>query len=111
MAFKLLPNTVYKTNQSHLGTIVFQAVGGDAQLVGTNVMKYNVTNGERRVVIPNFDELINISDDNIPQDTVNPMTGLTEWIGFTGDDTVVWVNTGIDEKITPAAPAEEIVNP
>ena len=111
MAFKLLPNKVYKTNQSHLGTIVFQAVGGDAQLVGTNVMKYNVTNDQRRVVIPDFDELISISDDLIPQDTVNPMTGLTEWIGFTGDDTVLWVNTGIDEKITPAEPAEEIVNP
>lgn len=111
MAFKLLPNKVYKTNQSNLGTIVFQAVGGDAQLKGTNITKYNVTDNRRRIVIPSFDDLIDITDDLIPQNTVNPMTGLTEWIGFTGDDTILWVNGGIDERITPAESAEEIVNP
>lgn len=109
MAFKLLPNKVYKTNQSTLGVIVFQPVGGDVQLKGTNVTKYDVTDGKKRIMTPSFDDLITITDDMMTADTVNPMTSLTSWIGFEGDDAVVWVNTGIDTNVTPADDGEEIV--
>jgi len=112
MSFKLAPNKVYKTKSRNLGVVVFQPVGGDIQLMGTNVCKYNVTDGKRRLVKPDFDDLITITDDMMTADTVNPMTSLTEWIGFTGDDeTEVWLNDGIDETVTPAEPFEEIVDP
>lgn len=109
MAFKLLPNKVYKTNQSNLGVVVFQPVGGDIQLVGTNVTKFNITDGKRRIVKPNFEDLITITDDMMSADTVNPMTCLTSWIGFTGDDeSCVWINGGIDTTVTPAEEGELI---
>lgn len=103
MGFCLKPGKVYKTNQSNLGVVIFQPKGGDIQLYGTNVTKYANENGKKRIIIPSFDDLILIWDDLMQEDTVNPMNCLTTFIGFTSEceDAEVWVNTGIDETVTP----------
>lgn len=103
MGFKLEQNKVYATNPTNLGTISFQPVNGNAQLYGTNVTRYSSKNGEKRIVVPSFDELVLIWDDWLQKDTVNPMTALTSFIGFKSDnpETELWVNGGIDIKITP----------
>jgi hypothetical protein len=106
MAFKLLPNKVYKTDPSTIGVVVFQPVGGDIQLKGTNVVKYKETNNSKKIIVPSLDDLITITDDMMAADTVNPMTCLTTWIAFEGDDAVVWVNGGIDITVTPADSGE-----
>ena len=43
MSFCLLPNKVYATNPTHMGTVIAQAVHGNALLYGTNVKKYKKT--------------------------------------------------------------------
>lgn len=103
MGFRLFPNRVYATNATNLGVVIFQPVGGNIQLYGTNITKYDSTNGKKRIIIPEFEELILIWDDWMQKDTVNPMNCLTSWIGFKSDnpDTEVWVNAGINETITP----------
>ena len=102
MGFCLKPDTVYKTNLTPLGVIVIQPVGGNIQLYGTNVTLYDSSNGGKKLIIPEFKDLIIIWDDWIQKDTVNPMNCLTTFIGFKADkpDTVVWVNEGIDIKNT-----------
>ena len=104
MSFCLLPNTVYKTNPTDIGTVIFQAVGGNINLFGTNVTKYKkLEDGKVRLIIPEFNELIPIWDDIILQDTVVPMSCLADWIGYTSDnpDTRLWLNMGINTRITP----------
>ena len=104
MSFCLLPNTVYKTNPTDIGTVIFQAVGGNINLFGTNVTKYKkLDDGKVRLLIPEFNELIPIWDDIILQDTVVPMSCLVDWIGYTSDnpDTRLWLNMGINTRITP----------
>ena len=103
MSFRLLPNTVYKTNPTNIGTVIFQAVNGDVHLFGSNVTRYKRSkDGKVRVIIPEFNDLISIWDDTIIKDTVVPMSCLTDWIGFTAenDNVELWLNLGIDTKIT-----------
>ena len=105
MGHCLKPNTVYMTNPKHLGVVIFQPVNGNIQLFGTNVIHYNNIKGKKEVIIPSFDELICITEDWMMKDTVNPMTGLTNFIGFITDnpETEIWINnTGaINETKTP----------
>lgn len=103
MGFRLFPNKVYATQATNLGVVIFQPVGGNIQLYGTNITKYDSSNGRKKVIIPKFEELIKITDDVMAKDTVNPMNCLTSWIGFTSDTpgTEVWINAGINETITP----------
>lgn len=103
MGCRLLPNKVYATNATNLGNVIMQAVNGDIQLYGTNITKYSSINGKKKIIIPKFEELIIIWDDLIQKNTVNPMNCLTSWIGFTSTEPTaeVWVNTGINENITP----------
>lgn len=105
MGYCLKPNIVYMTNPKHLGSVIFQPVNGNIQLFGTNIVKYDSTNGRKDVIIPPFEELICITEDWMLKDTVNPMTALTNFIGFLSDnpDTEIWVNnTGvINETKTP----------
>ena len=105
MGFKLLPGKVYATNPTHTGITIFQIVGGDVQLFGTNITKYSNKNGDKRILVPEFEDLIVIWDDVMQMDTVNPMSCLTTWIGYKAVDPLdpveVWVNAGINERITP----------
>jgi len=103
MSFCLLPNKVYKTNPTNIGTVIFQAVNGNVNLYGTNVTKYKkLADGKVRLIIPEFSELIPIWDDLILQNTVVPMSCLCDWIGFISDnpDTRLWLNLGINTRIT-----------
>lgn len=104
MGYCLKPNIVYATNETNLGTVIFQPVNGDIQLYGTNVTKYSNVDGKKRLIIPEFNELIKIWDDLMQKDTVNPMNSLVSFIGFTSEnpEAEVWVNTGINNKVTPA---------
>lgn len=103
MGFKLLPNRVYATNPTNLGTISFQPVNGNAQLYGTNVTKYKNVNGDKLLIIPDFSELIIIYDDWMHKDTVHPMSALTSFIGFKSDNpnAELWISSGIDVRVTP----------
>lgn len=103
MGFRLLPNKVYATKQTNLGNVIFQPVGGNIQLYGSNITRYSNENGNKKIIIPKFEELIQIWDDEMIENTVNPMNCLTSWIGFTSnnENTEVWVNAGINENITP----------
>jgi hypothetical protein len=103
VGFCLKPNTVYMTIPTPLGVTVFQPMGGDIQLFGTNVTRYSNKDGNKRIIVPDFDELILIWDDWMQDKTVNPMNTLTTFIGFKSKnpDAVVWVNNGIEVKVTP----------
>lgn len=103
MGFRLLPNKVYATKQTTIGNVIFQPVGGKIRLYGSNITKYSNINGNKKIIIPKFEELISIWDDEMLENTVNPMNCLTAWIGFTAENenVEVWVNAGINERITP----------
>lgn len=103
MSFRLLPNKVYATNPTHVGTIIFQAVNGNAELFGTNVTHYTKNDNKQRIIIPNFNELLPIWDDLILKDHFVPMTCLTAWIGFKTKEegTELWLNQGINIRLTP----------
>jgi hypothetical protein len=105
MSFCLLPNKVYATNPTHMGTVIAQAVNGNALLYGTNVKKYKrMTDGKVRIIIPDFSELHVIRDDLLLMNTFQPLTCLTSFIGFITKEegTELWLNLGIDIKLTPA---------
>ena len=105
MSFCLFPNKVYATNLTNLGQVIAQAVNGNALLYGTNVKKYKRTpDGKVRIIIPDFSELAVIRDDLILQDTFQPLACLTSFIGFMTKEegTELWLNSGIDIKLTPA---------
>nr|DAP54573.1 MAG TPA: PTH2-tRNA hydrolase, type 2 (PTH2) [Caudoviricetes sp.] len=105
MSFCLLPNKVYATNPTHMGTVIAQAVHGNVLLYGTNVKKYKKTSdGKVRVIIPNFSEMAVIRDDLLLENTFQPLTCLTSFIGFITKEegTELWLNLGIDIKLTPA---------
>ena len=105
MSFCLLPNKVYATNPTHMGTVIAQAIHGNALLYGTNVKKYKKTSdGKVRVIIPNFSEMAVIHDDLLLENTFQPLTCLTSFIGFITKEegTELWLNLGIDIKLTPA---------
>ena len=104
MSFCLLPHKVYATNPTHMGTVIAQAVHGNALLYGTNVKKYKKTSdGKVRVIIPDFSEMAIIRDDLLLENTFQPLTCLTSFIGFTilEEKTELWLNLGIDIKLTP----------
>ena len=74
-------------------------------LYGTNVKKYKKTSdGKVRVIIPDFSEMAIIRDDLLLENTFQPLTCLTSFIGFTTlkEKTELWLNLGIDIKLTPA---------
>ena len=105
MSFCLLPNKVYATNPTPMGTVIAQAVNGNALLYGTNIKKYKRTSDVKvRVIIPDFSEMKIIRDDLLLQDTFQPLTCLTSFIGFITKEKVteLWLNLGIDIKLTPA---------
>ena len=105
MSFCLFPNKVYATNPTHMGTVIAQAVKGNALLYGTNVKKYKrMQDGKVRVIIPDFSEMAIIRDDLLLENTFQPLTCLTSFIGFETKEegTELWLNLGIDVKLTPA---------
>lgn len=105
MSYRLLPKQVYLTKQTNLGIMVFQPVNGDTQLYGSNVVKYHVNKltGKKTLIKPKFEELIKITDDLLPVNTVHPMNNLTTWIAFDSEaeNAEIWCTHGIDESVTP----------
>lgn len=101
MGFCLKPKVVYATDMTNLGVVIFQPVNGNIQLYGSNITKYKSVDGDKRIIIPKFEELILIWDDWMQKDCLHPMNCLTSWIAFEADnpDTEVWVNTGINNRI------------
>lgn len=109
LGFCLKPNKVYATDMTNLGLVIFQPVNGNVQLYGSNVTRYINKNGSKKIIIPEFKDLILIWDDWLQKDCVHPMNCLTSWIAFEADnpDTELWVNTGINLRLTPTFdPAE-----
>ena len=103
MGFCMKPNKVYAFNPTNLGVVIFQPVNGDVQLFGSNITRYSSENGKKRIIIPEFDELILIWDDWLQKDCVHPMNCITSWLGFKSKepDAEVWVNQGINLNLTP----------
>ena len=70
-----------------------------------HVKKYKKTSdGKVRVIIPDFSEMAVIRDDLLLENTFQPLTCLTSFIGFITKEegTELWLNLGIDIKLTPA---------
>lgn len=102
MGFKLKSNTVYATQPTDLGIVIFHVVKGKIQLYGSNVTYYKNAQNPK-IIIPKFEELTEIEDDLLVGKCVHSMSCLTNWIGFKSldDDYEVWVNQGINIKLTP----------
>lgn len=106
MSFKLLPNTVYATVPTQISIAIIQPVGGPIRMFGSNIVKYDGTNGKRRIIVPKFEELILLwDDDTLAPDCLHQLTSMSSWIAFDvpgGEkDVEAWITHGINEKITP----------
>lgn len=110
MGFRLLPNKVYATQSTQIGMVIIQAVNGNAELYGSNITHYKNDEGKMRLIIPTFDKLLPIWDDILLENTFTPMTCLTSFIGFKTKEegTELWLNMGIDERLTPCFEIDEI---
>ena len=108
MGFCLKPNIVYNFNPTNLSLVTFQPVNGDVLLYGSNITRYSYINGNRKIIIPKFEELIPIYDDYLQKDCFHPMTSIVTWLGFKSDnpDAELWCSQGLNITVTPSADQE-----